>query len=402
MDRKTFLRQAAALGLGAGFFTTLLSGCSKEYLTTLGDFDVNFDGKVLIIGAGAAGLTAGHLLRQYGVDFEILEASGNFGGRVKEISDFAEFPIDLGAEWIHTDPAVLSRLINDPQVNADVDLITYQPETISLWKDGELKRRNIFSHFYSEYKFKRTTWYSFFADYIVPNIADNIRYNSPVETIDYSGTGVTVRTNNGYVYTADKVLVTVPVSILQKGLIDFIPGLPTNKTDALDRIDFPDGIKVFISFAERFYPDLTYIGGLGDIVSGDDKIFYDAAFRKDSPDHVLALFNVGESAAEYTSLGSDEAIINRVMEQLDEIFDGKASQHYQNHVIQNWSAEPYIQGSYSHHGSGMDDIISTLLEPLDGKVFFSGEALNEEGNTSTVHGAGESSFPVVKRMLQEV
>ena len=41
--------------------------------------------KVLIIGAGAAGITAGHLLAERGVDFEILEASSTHGGRVRKL-----------------------------------------------------------------------------------------------------------------------------------------------------------------------------------------------------------------------------------------------------------------------------------------------------------------------------
>ena len=56
---------------------------------------------VLIIGAGAAGITAGHLLAERGVDFEILEASSTHGGRVRKVDDFVDFPIDIGGEWIH-------------------------------------------------------------------------------------------------------------------------------------------------------------------------------------------------------------------------------------------------------------------------------------------------------------
>ena len=53
------------------------------------------------MGAGAAGITAGHALSEKGIDFEILEASSVHGGRVKKTAGFADFPIDLGAEWVH-------------------------------------------------------------------------------------------------------------------------------------------------------------------------------------------------------------------------------------------------------------------------------------------------------------
>ena len=48
-----------------------------------------FKGKVIIIGAGAGGLSAGYLLAQQGTDFEILEASENYGGRIKINQEFA-------------------------------------------------------------------------------------------------------------------------------------------------------------------------------------------------------------------------------------------------------------------------------------------------------------------------
>lgn len=54
---------------------------------------------IFIIGAGAAGITAGHLLAEEGVDFEIFEASDTYGGRVRKVDDFVDFPIDVGAEW---------------------------------------------------------------------------------------------------------------------------------------------------------------------------------------------------------------------------------------------------------------------------------------------------------------
>ena len=42
--------------------------------------------KILIIGSGIAGITAGKILRDRNIDFEILEASGVYGGRIKKIS----------------------------------------------------------------------------------------------------------------------------------------------------------------------------------------------------------------------------------------------------------------------------------------------------------------------------
>ena len=83
MTRKDFLKNFVALGIGTPFLSMLLASCSKEELF-FQDFDVNFTGKILIIGAGAAGITAGHILNKQGIDFQILEAAPIHGGRVKK------------------------------------------------------------------------------------------------------------------------------------------------------------------------------------------------------------------------------------------------------------------------------------------------------------------------------
>ena len=400
MTRKDFIKNLATLGVAAPFLSTLLSACKKEDFFK--DFEVNFNGKVLIIGAGAAGLMAGYIFQRQGIDFEIIEASNVFGGRVKKIEDFADFPIDLGAEWIHTDPSILAKLINDSKVDANIEIITYNPQTFSFWKNDKLRKGNIASNFYSEHKFKNSTWYDYFDQYIVPSISDKIVYNTPITEIDYSGNKVVATASDGHSYEADKILITVPLSILKADLIQFRPELPTDKVDVLESIDFPAGLKVFIEFSERFYPDITYMGGILSALTGSNgqKIFYDAAFGKESNRNILGLFTVGEPAEVYAQMTNNEEIISYILDELDEIFDGKASANYQKHVIQHWSKEPHIQGSYSHFQESFRPAIETLAAPIDNKVYFAGEAINQNGNTATVHGAAESAYLVLEKLLK--
>ncbi|MEO0774921.1 MAG: NAD(P)/FAD-dependent oxidoreductase [Bacteroidota bacterium] len=395
MKRKDFLKNFATLGLGLSFFSTLLSSCDKGSLLP-DDLEVNFRGKVLIIGAGAAGMTAAYLLKRYGIDFEILEAAPTHGGRIKKLSGFVDFPIDLGGEWIHTDPKVMVDLIDDEEVSVDIDIITYNPQTFQVLRDGELRSRNFANQFYSEYKFKNTTWFDFFDQYMVPHIRDRIRYERPVVGIDYSGERVVVEDATGTFHEADKVLVTVPISILKQDLINFQPTLPTDKVEALATIDYPPILKVFMEFSERFYPDILIRDGLFE----QNNLLYDAAFGKDSDHHVLGLFCIGEDARAYVDLESDEAVLERLLAELDAIYEGRASQTYRQGVVQNWSKEPYIRGSYSHFQEGYRSTIDTLIEPIDGKVYFAGEAMNPVGQTSTVHGAGESAYVAIEKLVQ--
>ena len=392
MNRKEFVAKAMAMGLGLAVMPSLFTSCKKEEL-----LNPNFSGDVLIIGAGSAGLMAGYTLNRYGINFRIIEASSVYGGRVKISPSFADFPIDLGAEWVHAKPDIFSQLINDPTVPGQVDLLPYQLETMYSWNNGAMHRQNWAHPFYGEYKFKSTTWYQFFEQFIVPGISDKIVYDSPVAAIDYSGSRVSVTDIHGNTYTADRVIVTVPLNILKSGSITFSPALPASKTDALAKTDMPDGLKVFIKFSQKFYPDILLVGGL---ISGSDaeRIYYDAAFKKNTNDHVLALFNVGPNAADFTNLGSDQAIFEAVMADLDMMFDGQASRYYESHVVQNWSAEPYIQGSYTFGGDNYEDTIAALVAPLDNKLFFAGEALDTE-SWATVHGAGNSGRTTAEAVL---
>ena len=278
MTRQEFIKACALMGIGLSASQSLFTSCEKEKEIAP---PVNFTGKVLIIGAGSAGLMAGYYLQRQGINFEILEASSTYGGRVKKTKDFADFPIDLGAEWVHDTPDIFSRLIDDNSAEGSIELISYDPESIYSWSNGNLTRQNWQSPFYGEHKFSHTTWHDFFETYIVPNIADQIKFNWTVTQIDSTSELVKVQHENGEILSADRVLVTVPIAVLKSQIINFIPALPQKKIAALDKMYMPEGIKIFIEFSERFYPDLVTIADGVDQAS-DEKIFYDAAFKKDS------------------------------------------------------------------------------------------------------------------------
>ena len=74
-----------------------------------------------------------------------------------------------GQVWGYADTSGIIKI--SPQFDRIDQYYIEQPlALISVWKDGKLRKRNIASHFYSEYKFKSTTWYGFFEQHIVPTI----------------------------------------------------------------------------------------------------------------------------------------------------------------------------------------------------------------------------------------
>ena len=56
--------------------------------------------RVLVIGAGIAGLTAANALTHAGVECAVLEARDRIGGRL-HTADLGGSPVDLGGSWIH-------------------------------------------------------------------------------------------------------------------------------------------------------------------------------------------------------------------------------------------------------------------------------------------------------------
>lgn len=87
------LSRREALALAATATGALVAGCADNAPATGRK-------RVVVVGAGIAGLGAAATLRQRGFDVTVLEARSRIGGRVNSIERFGT-TIDLGAAWIH-------------------------------------------------------------------------------------------------------------------------------------------------------------------------------------------------------------------------------------------------------------------------------------------------------------
>jgi len=81
--------------------------------------------RVIILGAGWAGLTLANALRNAGVDHVLLEGRSRIGGRARTV-DVAGVPVDLGCSWIHEPVGnPMTRFAEQAGVardNADIEL----------------------------------------------------------------------------------------------------------------------------------------------------------------------------------------------------------------------------------------------------------------------------------------
>lgn len=393
MNRREFIKMCGLLGISVS-----LTSCTNDDSRV--STPSNFSGSVLIIGAGAAGLAAGYLLNQSGISFQMLEASSRYGGRMKRTTTFADFPIPLGAEWLHASENELTKILKGSSWENSIELQGYTgQEQVGYFENGVLNLSPISDAFGSDFedkKFINSTWFDFFEEYVAPSIQSQITFNAQVVSIDYTGDKVIVTDHNGVLYEADRVIVTVPLKILQNEVISFSPPLPYSKLDAIQEAPVWGGIKVFMRFSERFYP--TYLTFPDSETSAGQRAYFDAAYAQYTSFNVLGLFAVGQQAKQY-QLVSHDAQIEYILNELDQIFDGKASQNYVNHVVQNWDDEPYIQSAYLAD-IAPSSISNALSRTIDHKLYFAGEAYTQEDGWGSVHNATQSARRVVEEILK--
>src|SRR3954465_4635701 len=105
--RRDALRLAAAAGAGAAFAGPLARVAFGAATGTYDDGSSTVPGglagdveRVIVVGAGWAGLTAANALRNAGVDHVVLDGRDRIGGRAHTV-DIGGYPIDLGCSWIH-------------------------------------------------------------------------------------------------------------------------------------------------------------------------------------------------------------------------------------------------------------------------------------------------------------
>jgi monoamine oxidase len=243
-------------------------------------------------------------------------------------------------------------------------------------------------------KFVNATWFTFYEDYILPSVADRINYNAVVESVEYSDSEVSVQTTTGS-FTADKVIVSVPLKILQNRSINFIPSLPTDKLEAIDSLTVWDGFKAFFEFTDGFYETFTAFE-LSPETDGQ-KLYYDASFGQNTDKNILGLFTVGKPALEYGSMNSQQ-FRESVLSELDEIYGNQATPNYIKHMTQYWNDEPFINGGYITDHSNWRTVRS-LRRPVDNKIFFAGGPFTDGEDWVAVHAATLSAKDAVREVL---
>ncbi|KAD0806411.1 hypothetical protein E3N88_43683 [Mikania micrantha] len=161
-------------------------------------------------------------------------------------------------------------------------------------------------------------------DRFIRALAENlpIFYNQTVKSIKYGSDGVLIHAN-GKEYHADMVLCTVPLGVLKKRSIEFIPDLPQRKKDAIERLGFGLLNKVAILFPYDFWGgEIDTFGHLSYKTSMRGEFFLFYSYSSVSGGPLLVALVAGEAAIGFEQLSPVESV-NKVMEILKGIFNPK-------------------------------------------------------------------------------
>jgi monoamine oxidase len=223
----------------------------------------------------------------------------------------------------------------------------------------------------------------------------DIRLEQAVREIDYATQTVTVRTNVEE-FDVDAVIVTVPLGVLQHGSVSFSPVLPTEKRAAISRLGMGTLAKVVLRFDDVFWPRDQYVFGyLVEPVNGQPTMLINLWKTHRVP--ALAVLAGGSLGRRLESEPLDDATA-WAMRAVRNVF-GPDSPDPASVQRTNWHLDPFARGAYSYVALGATPAdINTLAEPVDGRVFFAGEATYRH-HWAGAHGAVASGYREAARIL---
>ncbi|XP_043721421.1 lysine-specific histone demethylase 1 homolog 1 [Telopea speciosissima] len=235
-------------------------------------------------------------------------------------------------------------------------------------------------------------------------LAENlpIFYDRIVESIRYGVDGVMVCAG-GQVFRGDMALCTVPLGVLKRGSIEFVPELPQQKKDAIQRLGFGLLNKVAMLFPYDFWGGgIDTFGHLTDDESMRGEFFLFYSYSSVSGGPLLVALVAGESAIKFEMMSPVDAV-GRVLDILRRIFTPKGIDvpNPVQVVCTRWGKDQFTHGSYSYVAVGASgDDYDVLAESVgDGRVFFAGEATNRR-YPATMHGAFLSGLREAANILR--
>ncbi|XP_057978587.1 polyamine oxidase 1 [Malania oleifera] len=227
-----------------------------------------------------------------------------------------------------------------------------------------------------------------------------LQLNKVVRDLQHSRNGVTVITEDGCVYEANYVILSVSIGVLQSDLISFRPSLPRWKTEAIERCDVMVYTKIFLKFPYKFWP------------CGPEKEFFIYAHERRGyytfwqhmdnayPGSNILVVTLTNGESKRVEAQSDEETLKEAMEVLRDMF-GPNVPNAIDILVPRWWNNRFQRGSYSNYPIICNyQAVHDIKAPI-GRIFFTGEHTSERFN-GYVHGGYLSGIDTSKALLGEM
>jgi len=242
---------------------------------------------------------------------------------------------------------------------------------------------------YLEYDYRIIEGYSLIYNHLADGL--DIRLETVVKSIDWSD-GVTVTTEHGEIFEGDQAVVTLPLGVLQSGMVTFSPALPSIKEEAMAGLQMGPVMKMIYQFDEPIIEKT-----ISAIYSRlNPPMWWSPSFTRDVDGQVWTAFVSGDWARELLSLGEESALQKGLESLCAEL--GKPELQAKEMTLVNWPHDPFSQGGYSVNLPGATDAREKLAQPTP-PLYWAGEATAAHENAATIHGAYLSGERAAKELL---
>ncbi|RYZ63684.1 MAG: FAD-dependent oxidoreductase, partial [Proteobacteria bacterium] len=227
-------------------------------------------------------------------------------------------------------------------------------------------------------------------------LSPSIRLNSVVNSICYDSNFVQVTAStrsldHPKITTARAALITVPLGVLksqaqERGHIQFLPELPLDRKEALGYLEMGQALRVVFRFKKAFWDELKTVPAwsmISDLKPGQ-------ALRTWWPNGRLLIGWVGGPESQKFLTLTHEEQMNQGCLMIAQLFDVPLSQveaDLEAVHLHDWKNDEFARGVYSYVLAGGKDAQRILAKPVEGRLFFSGEATHVGGYSATVNGA---------------
>jgi monoamine oxidase len=234
-----------------------------------------------------------------------------------------------------------------------------------------------------------------------------LRMGIVAETIEWRAGHVEVKAykrvdSSREIFSARRAVITLPLGVLQapphaEGSVSFRPEL-ANKLEAMRHLVMGAAVRVILRFRERWWEDGRQVTALKQAKADLARMSF--LFSTDEwmpvwwtqlPIRAPILVGwVGGPVAEEFALQSEDFVLNHALDALARLFgiERKRIEHLlEAQYVHDWQADPYTRGCYSYIAVDGLGAQKELARPVEGTLFFAGEATNSDGHHGTVHGA---------------